>query len=51
MEGRRRRRLRLYHGGADGTKSDGGVAYRFLIILWDKRFVYKLKSVIRPQYV
>ena len=21
----------LCHGGADGTKSDGGVAYRFLI--------------------
>ena len=21
----------LYHGGANGTKSDGGIAYRFLI--------------------
>ena len=30
------------HGGADGTKSNGGVAYRFLITILDKRFVYKL---------
>ena len=23
-----------YYGGADGTKSDGGIAYRFLITIW-----------------
>ena len=23
----------LCHGGADGTKSDGGIAYRFLITI------------------
>jgi len=30
-ESRSGRRKTLYHGGADGTKSNGGVAYRFLI--------------------
>ena len=39
---RRGRKQRQCYGGVDGTKSDGGVAYRFLITLLDKRFVYKL---------
>ena len=28
-----RTEIKQYHGGADGTKSDGGIAYRFLITL------------------
>ena len=30
-ESRRGRRSTQCYGGADGTKSDGGIAYRFLI--------------------
>ena len=30
------------HGGVDGTKSDRGVVYRFLITIFGKHFVYKL---------